>query len=277
MEKRHISVFISLVFIIGTICYVTFAKTNIQLTDTKQVGLDFSFIQISDIHWGDPENNRRAASIIAKINASDISPEFILITGDIMNNYTDSITTRAAYIALCSLKYPLIFIPGNHDILYYPEPESRNRFQQIFGPLDTTFIHKGVRFVCFNSNWMNERANPSSDSILFKVGSTIGKDTLPKILVAHIPPVENYYNGMAHTGWLPEYYHVFDSLVNTPSGNVRAILAGHFHRNEMHWIGAIPLYVCGPVAHNLGRQARYRLYFWKNGRLGYHTVHLDEK
>jgi hypothetical protein len=53
------------------------------------------------------------------------------------------------------------------------------------------------------------------------------------------------------------------------------VIAGHFHRDELHWVGDVPLFVCAPLAGYWGRQGSYRIYEYKDGRLGYRTQYLE--
>ncbi|MDY6906314.1 MAG: hypothetical protein SWH61_16705 [Thermodesulfobacteriota bacterium] len=48
------------------------------------------------------------------------------------------------------------------------------------------------------------------------------------------------------------------TLINTY--NVKAIVAGHFHRDELHWLGDVPVYIAPPVAGYWGRKAAFRIY-----------------
>ena len=65
----------------------------------------------------------------------------------------------------------------------------------------------------------------------------------------------------------------WEKLVNTH--NVKAVIAGHFHRDEFHWLGHVPLYVSGPVANFWNRNATFRLYEYRNGQIGYRTQYLE--
>jgi hypothetical protein len=57
---------------------------------------------------------------------------------------------------------------------------------------------------------------------------------------------------------------------------VQAVITGHFHRDELHWLDGIPIFAAPPVAAYWGRQASFRLYEYRDGRLGYRAVYLQE-
>jgi len=76
-----------------------------------------------------------------------------------------------------------------------------------------------------------------------------------------------------HDGWPDDVQGKWIELIN--SFNVIAVIAGHFHRDEHHWLGNVPLYVAAPIAEFFGRQVSYRIYEYKNGRVGYRTVYVE--
>jgi UDP-2,3-diacylglucosamine pyrophosphatase LpxH len=69
------------------------------------------------------------------------------------------------------------------------------------------------------------------------------------------------------------YWLKWVALIN--QYNVKAVITGHFHRDEFHWLDKVPLYVSVPVAEKFGRQAGFRIYEYKNGKLGYTTQYLE--
>jgi UDP-2,3-diacylglucosamine pyrophosphatase LpxH len=58
--------------------------------------------------------------------------------------------------------------------------------------------------------------------------------------------------------------------------DVKAVITGHFHRDELHWVGGRPVFAAPPVAGYWGRQASFRLYEYRDGRLSYRTIYLAE-
>jgi hypothetical protein len=53
------------------------------------------------------------------------------------------------------------------------------------------------------------------------------------------------------------------------------VIAGHFHRDELHVIDGLPFYLAGPVINFWGRQSSYRHWTLASGILSYRTVYLD--
>ena len=56
---------------------------------------------------------------------------------------------------------------------------------------------------------------------------------------------------------------------------VFAVIAGHFHRDELHVIDGLPFYLAGPVINFWGRQTTYRHWTLANGVLSYRTIYLE--
>ncbi len=54
-----------------------------------------------------------------------------------------------------------------------------------------------------------------------------------------------------------------------------AAIAGHFHRDEFHDLGGVPLLVAAPVSGRFGRQTSFRIYEYDSGRLTYRTWYLE--
>jgi hypothetical protein len=57
---------------------------------------------------------------------------------------------------------------------------------------------------------------------------------------------------------------------------IKAVITGHFHRDELHWTDGIPVFSAPPVAGFWGRQASYRLYEYRAGNLSYRTLYLAD-
>jgi hypothetical protein len=97
-------------------------------------------------------------------------------------------------------------------------------------------------------------------------------DGKPVVIFHHGPSVDDFYKNRMHGGWKQAIREQWIALLNRYE--VKAVIAGHFHRDEHHWLGDVPLYVSAPVSGFWGRQATYRVYEYKDGKLGYRTQYL---
>ncbi|MCM8789031.1 MAG: metallophosphoesterase, partial [Candidatus Omnitrophica bacterium] len=108
------------------------------------------------------------------INTSDITPEFVVCTGDIVGypssiDHTRYAKTLDKYLAITkTLRMPVYTIPGNHDL------EGGERFKEIFqkkvGNLFFSVEKKDFLFLFLNSedlskiqiNWLKEKVEKTS-------------------------------------------------------------------------------------------------------------------
>ena len=133
----------------------------------------FTFIQISDVHTGNPVNqpvHRRLQAAVALANA--LEPAFVIDTGDVASHpvyaaspeYLAEFDEYRGYIN--ALRPPLYVIPGNHDIGYFGPGNTTwgegnawgnytdlvTAYEQTIGPLNQSFSRQGFRFVLANNN-----------------------------------------------------------------------------------------------------------------------------
>ena len=100
------------------------------------------------------------------------------------------------------------------------------------------------------------------------------KPGVPVIILHHRPVIGGFYNNSMHPNWPEKAGNEWNSLLNSHS-NIVAIICSHFHRDELHWIAGIPVYVCPPVVTYFGRQTCLRVYEYSGGRLSYRTVYIE--
>lgn len=239
------------------------------------------FVQITDIHFGAVDNppvdhTERARKAVKAINALPMNIAFVAVTGDIMDDcITDSNKVSEALSVLSELKTPVHYIPGNHDLLKKAPEATVAAFTNRFGPLISSAEYGGVDFVFICTE-------PLSGGVKIKGYDPLGElETLlksraagqPFVIFNHVPSVDDFYDNGTHNGWgHSESGQRWSALLNRYP--VKAVIAGHFHRDEFHWIGNVPLYVCPPLASWLGRQAAFRVYKYQDGKVEYLTQYL---
>ena len=76
-----------------------------------------------------------------------------------------------------------------------------------------------------------------------------------------------------HSGWKKEIRNKWVELLN--QYNVKAVITGHFHRDEHHWLGKVPLYVYSPISGYWDRQLTYRIYEYRDAKIGYRTQYIQ--
>ena len=154
---------------------------------------DFMFLQLSDSHWGfsgppNPEADRTLKEAVQAVNASKEKPDFIVFTGDLTHTTDDDALRRkrmTEFKAIVSeLRVPKVyFLPGEHDAAL----DKGQAYQEHFGVLHQSFVHKGVHFVALDN--VSDPQGAVGDTQIDWLKSELGKlDKDASIVVlAHRP------------------------------------------------------------------------------------------
>ncbi len=240
---------------------------------TALAGEPFFFVQVTDAHLGQDDHFERMREVVRQIVELPMDVEFVALTGDIVDDcITDSEIVDQVFQTLEPLRVPVHFLPGNHDILEEDIAATTAAFTNRFGPLISSAEYNGVRCVfVYTEPLTGEVQIPGYDPLSALEPLLAGPDVL---VFHHTPSVDSFYNGKAHAGWgRRDVGPLWVELLNFY--DVKAVIAGHFHSEEMHWLGEVPLFVCPPVSGRFGRQAAFRIYRYENGRLSYRNQYLD--
>jgi len=264
--------FLALIFIIsGQAIDSVKAEKPSEANPQTQLSNHFFFIQITDTHFDDLDHYEKTRGIVDEINKLPMKIEFVVHTGDIT---VDKINEKKVVIEslaiLNNLKAPIYYIPGNHDILYYDIKKTRQSFNKHFGKLIQRISVHGVTCIFLYTE-------PLAKSVIvsgynpFEQLQTILRENKhsPVVIFHHTPSVEGFYLNKKYPGWPEDNRNRWVTMLN--DFNVKAVIAGHFHKDEHHWLGNVPLYVSSSVAGYSGRQASYRIYEYNNGKISYRT------
>lgn len=238
---------------------------------------EFSFIQVTDIHLGGTNNRKRAESVAKEINALPFKIEFVAVTGDIFDKGPGFPDQQAAFLAFVNnFSVPVHCLPGNHDILPGTEREDASTFERLAGGLCKRAEAKGFVLLFLYVEPLTGKVSVEGQAPLDWLEESLkASDGKPVIVFIHTPPTAPLYNMKEHPSpWPPEAIGRWESLLR--QYNVKAVIAGHFHRDELHYDGGVPLFIAPPVSSKYGRQSTYRVYTWREGRLEYSTQYLSE-
>jgi 3',5'-cyclic AMP phosphodiesterase CpdA len=237
----------------------------------------FFFVQITDTHWGAGDTLSLTRSAVAMINKLPVPIEFVVHTGDVLaDRIGDERMVRDGLEAMKALKAPVYYLPGNHDVLKDDYKKSARLFEQYFGALNGRIEVKGVAclFVC--TEWpQGDTRSPGHaqrewvEDQLREVGNR------PALVFMHKPPIQDILNETHAEDWEKENYHPRWAQLFDEHPGIKALVAGHFHRDELHWIRSVPVYVASSLAPFWDRQPSFRLYEYRDGRLSYWTIYLD--
>ncbi|QHI68116.1 metallophosphoesterase family protein [Tichowtungia aerotolerans] len=250
----------------GAILFVLFAALGVF------AGEPFFFVQLTDTHFGQDDHFERGRAAVEQITALPMDIAFVVLTGDIVNDcITDSKTVERVFQTLEPLKVPVHFLPGNHDILEENIAETTAAYTNAFGPLITSAEYNGIRCIfVYTEPLTGEVVIPEYDPLVELELLLEEQETL---VFHHTPSVDSFYNGKAHAGWGrrdvgPQWVDLLNRY------DVKAVLAGHFHRDEFHRLGEVPLFVAPPLSGRFGRQGSFRIYEYRDGHLSFRTVYL---
>lgn len=237
----------------------------------------FFFVQVTDTHLGGgPNHEALAARMVKAINSLPMPIACVVHTGDLAaDNLDNGSMAASASNLLHGLHVPCYVLPGNHDLTPRRLETTRRAFETSFGALAGKVEVQGVVFLLLYTEPLRGTVKtPDFDPLSWletQLKAAVGK---PVIVFTHTPPVEDFYNNRLRAGWPAAAQASWTELINRY--DVLAVIAGHFHRDELRWDGRVPLYISAPMATYYGRQSSFRIYeVRRDGRLGYRTVYLE--
>ncbi len=120
---------------------------------------DFSFVQLSDMHWGydnakvNPNAKGVLKSAVAAVNGLEQKPDFVVFTGDLTQTTDDPKVRRQRLmefreqVAALNVR-KVYFFAGEHDAAL----DRGEAYQEVIGgPLNYTFDHEGVHFIVLDN------------------------------------------------------------------------------------------------------------------------------
>jgi Icc protein len=134
--------------LVATAAGINLGVVDIVRAESKKVD-PFRFAIISDAHLYSMDNHKfdqQLIDAVAKVNAMNPKPDFVLFGGDVAQNGTEDQLVKGSEI-LSKLEVPMKIIPGEHD--WYLDMGAA--WRGLFGDENWSFDHKGVHFVGLNS------------------------------------------------------------------------------------------------------------------------------
>ncbi len=214
--------------------------TEILSGRIKQSYEPYFFIQIADPQFGFFTNNKdgfeKETMLFEKavMEINRLKPDFVVVCGDMVHKQGDilQITEIKRIVNLIDPKIPVLYVPGNHDVGQVPDKESLDKYKFLYGYDRFTFIHKGSRFIGYNSTLINDKI-PDLEQLGYEwLKSKLGESESFRhtILFAHHPFIlkefdepETYFN------MSPEYRTKYLDLF--AENKVTAVFFGHLHNN----------------------------------------------
>lgn len=228
-------------------------------------------VQITDPQFGFFSNNadfeketKLYAEAVRQIN--QIKPDFVVITGDFVNNGRDTLQINEfKRITACIEKsIPVYLSPGNHDLALNPSKQDFEWYDSVYGKGSDrfSFHHKNAHFIGFNSVIIKSDESRKEEKKQFRWLKKELKKTDPAdpiLLFTHYPFfIGNFSENETYSNQRMQqrirYFKLFEKY------GVDAIFAGHLHNNAEASYGHILVITTNAAGKPLGNaQPGYRL------------------
>ena len=216
----------------------------------------FTFVQITDMQMGMisknlnyDEEERLYKLAIAEINL--LKPKFVIITGDFVNNRTDTNQIKAfKQLTLISKRIPTYLIPGNHDVGQLPNKESLDFYFKHYSSDKFEFEYKGLQFIGINSSLINSGTEQEKEQLIW-LKNTL-KNTKGRIIFSHHPFFIADINEKDSYSNIPLQKRL-DYMQLFKENGVKMIFAGHYHNNAIALYDGIQMITTSAVGKQLGK------------------------
>jgi 3',5'-cyclic AMP phosphodiesterase CpdA len=196
-------------------------------------------LQLSDLHLGDVIGGRtaeeRLAAVIAATSHLGVTPDAVLVTGDLANTAADDEYARAREL-LAGLRAPLHVLPGNHD--------DAGALRAHFGAACEPVAEVGaLRLLMLDTTVPGADGGALADPQLGRLqGHLAEQPHRPTVLAMHHPPIVTGIGVWDAIG-LPDADRHALAAVLRDHPQVLRILAGHLHRTMSVRLGATDVLV----------------------------------
>lgn len=220
--------------------------TNINIADSNIPNdfKDFTIAHVSDLH--NKQFGKNQKNIISKIN--EISPDIIVITGDLITSYSPDVNVAMEFINNASKIAPIYYVTGNHE----------SRILEDYNSLKTQMKSAGV-YILENNHVSISRENSKinivgvNDPSFDALGSFEYSDE--QIISNHLKELTKNLNG--YTILLSHRPELFDTYC---SYNINLVFAGHAHGGQVR----LP-FIGGLIAPHQGFFPKYTSGLYENG------------
>jgi 3',5'-cyclic AMP phosphodiesterase CpdA len=184
-----------------------------------------------------------------------LNPDFVVITGDLVNKLTDTLQWAELDRITAKIKpsIPFYLLPGNHDIGNIPTQAQIDAFKESYGDDKFSFKHKKNWFIGLNSSIItNDTPELEEQQFLWLEKELIRAKSANNIIVfCHYPffinepdEPDKYFNiGIEKR---KKYLELFARY------KVNSVFAGHLHKNAYGQDGSLNMITTSAVGKPLG-------------------------
>jgi 3',5'-cyclic AMP phosphodiesterase CpdA len=246
---------------LASVCFFLLMTAIQVISQGKNPPAPFFFIQVTDPQFGFFESNKGFSKetelyqkAVSRINR--LQPDFIVITGDLVNNKDDKsqIAEFKRITSMISPAIPVWFSPGNHDIGQIPAQKDIDTFVTEYGHDRFSFRLKDCLFIGLNSCLIKSNV-PILEQLQFEwlskeLTRSAGLEHI--IVFTHYPFFINAYDEPETYSNIPvdirnRYLDLFKKY------NVDAVFAGHLHNNASAKYGEMEMVTTSSVGRPLAK------------------------
>jgi len=191
--------------------------------------------------------------------ASRLRPLFVIMCGDLVNTpgHAGQIAEFGRIAGQLDEGVPFYVLAGNHDVGNEPTPESLSQYRDTFGEDWYAFRHGPVLGIVLNSQLIHSPDGAPKEEAAqlawLRAELARAKDTD----AAHILVFQHHPFFLEAPDEKDQYFNLPRKrrgpyLALFREAGVRAVFAGHYHRNAHGWDGSLEMVTTGPVGRPLG-------------------------
>lgn len=238
----------------------------------------YTLMHISDLHAG-PPFNRSIADIVTR-QAHEISPDLLVVSGDLVQRASFTAQWRMILAFLETLPKPQLIVPGNHDVplynlidrLFFPLRRYRQFISKNLNPI---FVRPGLAVVGGNTahGWTMDGGRLSAGQLaaIERAFAHFGPDVC-KVAVLHHhvvdPPGTHGRRRMANAH---EAIRLLDRC------GVELLLCGHIHVSYVgNTLDVLPDLRQGTVICQSGTTTSHRGKGRERGKNSFNVIEIDD-
>jgi len=229
----------------------------------------FFFIQISDTQYGlftRDKGFEKEVELVAKAveHINRLKPRFVIVCGDLVNanpgtpRYEPQVAAFKEGLAGVSPTIPLICLCGNHDVLDRPTGSSIEAYRENFGDDHFGFWVGGVRGLVLNSSLIKDPSGSPEAFAEQERWLVAQLEEANDLDAQHVFVFQHHPLFLKQPDEEDEYFNIprdrrMPVLEVLQDAGVRAVFAGHYHRNSYAKDGELSMITTGAVGMPFGK------------------------
>lgn len=249
----------------------------------------YLFLQLSDPQFGmftaDREFSQETANFeFAVANVNRLKPDFIVITGDLVNKPGDApqIAEYDRIRAKIDPAIPVYEMPGNHDVENAPTPESLAAYRKRYTRDRYVFTHKNLLGIVLNSSLIHT-PDKAPDAYAEQTKWLEAELARARATGARHIVIFQHHPWFLASADEPDAYFNIPLARRTPllalfrRAGVRTLISGHYHNNAVATDAGFDAIVTGAVGMPLmGSQSGFRAFRVTDADITHHYFELGQ-